>query len=868
MIGRTLSHYRILHKLGSGGMGDVYLAEDTRLSRKIALKVLPPEMASSERRHRFEREAKAVAALNHPNIVHLYSVEEAEGVNFITMELVRGRTLRELLPRNGFALSKFFDLAIPLAGAVAAAHEEGITHRDLKPENVMLTDDGRVKVLDFGLAKGEESQAESRGSELATQERLTQDGTVLGTLSYMSPELAEGKAADRRSDIFSLGIVFYEILAGERPFRGDSPAAILSAILKDVPRSLEAVNPLVPRELARIVRRCLVKAPDRRFQSTKDLAIELDELREMLTTGELEPSTAPRRWSLLAVVAVSLALFAGWIGYLLRGESDRGVARVVNPVQITVAAGVEDYPTWSPDGRTLAYHSNQSGNQDIWVAQVGGSEAVNRTREHLREDSRPSWSPDGSQIGFHSSREGGGYFVMSALGGTPRKVLSAGTSHRPQWSSDGTQLAGIVQRESDSAAVEIVSIANRAVSQISLPRAVAAFDLAWSRNKGYFAYVETADYEAEVTQLVVLRISDGTRLPITHGRDIAWSPAWAVNDHALLFVSNRGGSMDLWQQPVARDGRPVGQPQRLTTGVGMRRLALSADGKKVAYTKGNRVSNIFRVPILAARRATWDDAEQITFDQAYIEFFDLSADGKQLVLSSDRSGNQDIWSLSAEGGAMESLSSDPTPDWAPRFSPDGDRVAFYSFRSGNRDVWTMPARGGPARRITDHDADDMLPEWSPDGRTLAFVSLRSGNLDLWTVPSEGGNPRRLTTHPAQDAWIKAWASDGQTLFFSSNRSGEWGVWRISAEGGEPDLISDRSFLLGHSPDRRNLYVRRDNDIVEIDLDGSRERILTNLSGRIGGLTSGNGATDGRHFYFLWREDQSDIWVMDVVTDGE
>ncbi len=238
MIGTTLSHYKVLEKLGSGGMGDVYVAEDTELGRKVALKVLPAEMAASEeRRARFKREARAIAALNHPNIVTVHSVEEADGVHFMTMELVRGKTLSELQPKNGFALSKFLEISIPLADAVAAAHQEGITHRDLKPDNVMQSDDGRVKVLDFGLAKPKAGLAADASDSALPTENMTAEGRILGTLNYMSPEQAEGKPVDDRSDIFSLGIVFYEMLTGQRPFRGDTPASTLSAATGYLDRS-------------------------------------------------------------------------------------------------------------------------------------------------------------------------------------------------------------------------------------------------------------------------------------------------------------------------------------------------------------------------------------------------------------------------------------------------------------------------------------------------------------------------------------------------------------------------------------------------------------------------------------------------------
>lgn len=498
-------------------MGEVYVAEDTKLSRKVALKVLPPEMAENEeRRARFEREAKTIAALNHPNIVTVYSVEESEGLHFITMELVRGKALSELLPKHGFSLNKFFEIAIPLADAMSVAHQEGITHRDLKPANVMVSDQGRVKVLDFGLAKPQPAPIPADSSRLPT-EQMTQDGRILGTLSYMSPEQAEGKVVDTRSDLFSLGIIYYEMLTGCRPFQGDTPASVLSTILKDTPRSVTEVNPSVPRDLAKIVRRCLAKDAAKRFQSATDLQIELEELKQEAASGEIlgtagrRPTPSRERLGLKAAM-VGLVLLAGILGYALRGGRDAtregANVRLTHAVQLTAAVGVEAYPSWSPDGRTLVYESNQSGNWDIWVSQLGGGPAVNRTVDHGGEDRFPSWSPDGSQIAFVSSREGGGYFVMSALGGPPRKVLSTRTLNQwgpPQWSKGGVELACLV-REPPQHFAEILTLRTQESRRVSLPgRDPQRLDLAWSRDGRYFAYVDAFDTSAESTRLWVLR---------------------------------------------------------------------------------------------------------------------------------------------------------------------------------------------------------------------------------------------------------------------------------------------------------------------------------------------------------------------------
>ena len=356
------------------------------------------------------------------------------------MELVRGKTLSELISKKGLPLNKFFEIAIPLADAVSAAHEKGITHRDLKPDNLMMSDEGRPKILDFGLAKFKQELAQQGLSELPTQS-ATQEGRILGTVAYMSPEQAEGKSVDHRSDIFSIGILLYEMATGERPFQGESATSVLSSILKDTPKSVTELNPTLPREAGKIIKRCLSKDLSRRYQHALDLRNDLEELKADIDSGEVfEPSHRQRSskpWLIAAaMLAMILALTAG-LTYILRRPAE-DVLRLTNPVQVTSAVGIERYPTWSPEGQRLAYQSNQSGSNDIWVTQVSGGEPVNLTADYERSDEIPRWSPDGSQIAFYSQRDGGGIYVMSAIGGRPRKVASGGDF---SWSLDGKEIA-------------------------------------------------------------------------------------------------------------------------------------------------------------------------------------------------------------------------------------------------------------------------------------------------------------------------------------------------------------------------------------------------------------------------------------------
>ena len=777
-------------------MGDVYVAEDTELGRKVALKVLPSEMAESEeRRARFKREARAIAALNHPNIVTVYSVEEADGVHFMTMELVRGKMLSELQPKNGFALSKFLEITIPLADAVAAAHQEGITHRDLKPDNVMQSDDGRVKVLDFGRAKPKAGLASAANDSSLPTEHRTEEGRILGTVSYMSPEQAEGKHVDERSDIFSLGILCYEMLTGQRPFRGDTPASTLSAIIKDTPQSASELKPSIPRDLAKLLRRCLAKDPERRFQTCKDVRNELEDLKEALSTGELQASDvavsarpgSSRFWVLAG--AAALVVLGALLGGLLwsPGRSpDRNVPHLTNPVQVTSAIGVETLPTWSPEGGRIAYMSNQSGNWDIWVSQASGGSAVNLTQDFEGRDSDPSWSPDGSQIAFSSERDGGCCFIMSALGGTPRRVVSLpnmrpAPPQRPAWSPDGSKLACPENRPPFAV---IVTQATQEVERLPLQGQYGASDLSWSPDGRFVAYVDAGRRSADTTRLWIMSLS-GESIPLSDGTTEVWSAAWSRDGKSLFYVSNRGGSKDLWMQELNEDKTPKGDPAAITTALGIQSASFLADGTKIAYSKGGRFANAWRVPILPERAATWSDAEQLTLDQAYVEFVDVSPDGRRLAVNSNRSAFLDLWTLPSEGGEMRPLTNDPAPDWVPSWSPDGREIAFYSGRAGNRDIFIMPSDGGAVRQLTTHAGGDVHPIWSPDGQQIAYVSIREGNMDIWVMSATGDDQKRVTEYGGVDN-KPSWSPDGRWIAFSSDRDGRSHIWLVAVNAASPN----------------------------------------------------------------------------------
>ena len=885
-VGDQLGAYRLVEFLGKGGMGQVFAAEDTKLGRRVALKLLPPEMASPERRQRFDREAKAVAALNHPNIVHLYSIEDEEGLSFLTMELVEGSTLGERIPEGGLSLKSFFEIAIPLADAISAAHERGVIHRDIKPGNVMIGEEGRVKILDFGLAK---LAKELFGPGLLSASSATGEGHILGTVSHMSPEQAEGKALDPRTDIFSFGVLLYEMCTGRLPFRGETPTAVVSAILKDTPAPVTDVNPRLPNDLARIIKRCLAKDPARRYQAVRDLANELEELAYELDSRRLfRPVVGARRHFAIglasALAAAAVVTIAG-LTLVNREREPRGDLLQGTFTQLTTDPGPELHPSLSPDGSFLVYTSRASGSWDIYLLRAGGRRPINLTEDSAADDTQPAFSPDGQRIAFHSSREGGGLFVMGATGDSVRRVTSFGWN--PSWSPDGESLVfatePITRTPIDRPTTSALWIARVDSGETALLTEGDAVQPSWSPNGSRIAYWGIA--EGSRRDLFTIPAAGGTPVPVTKDAAIDWNPVWSPDGRRIYFASDRGGSMNLWRIEVDESSgevrgepEPVRAPSTFAT-----HATLSGDGTRMAYTSTVASVSLASVPF-DSRSAKAGPLEKPLREIRNLSGPRASPDGAWIVFW--REGLQeDIVLVRADGSDERLLTDDPYRDRHPRWSPDGERIVFYSDRSGKYELWSVGADGSGLEKLTDTKGPARIPVWSPDGsQILSSTRETTGFLFDPRLPWSEQEIRELPSYPSEtEVFVPFdWSPDGTMVagYLQTTAGVRAGIVVHFLETGRYEKLADfglvpywmgdsrRLVFQGLGPDRSRQPTNIDLDFKIFVVDRVTKEVrevlaLPGESAMAPALTA-----DGTRLYFVRSGVESDIWMLSATGPGD
>jgi serine/threonine protein kinase/Tol biopolymer transport system component len=816
MTGKNIGHYEILEKLGEGGMGVVYKARDTRLNRFVALKLLPAQkLADEDRLRRFTQEAHTASALNHPNIITIHDIGTDNGEAYIVMEYIAGKTLDQLIPRRGMRLAEVLKISAQAADALAAAAAAGVIHRDVKPGNIMVTDSGLVKVLDFGLAKLSElaTNAEAATATIAGDDRpRTREGTVIGTVSYMSPEQAEGKPLDPRSDIFSFGAVLYEMVTGQRAFRGETSMSTISSILRDDPKPAAEIAGDVPRDLERIIARCLRKDPSRRFQNMADVRVALLELKEETESGKVAaPFVAPRKSRALWPYAAAAALLgAGATFFFLRPGTTVQEAQLTATV-IVSSSGTQSGPTFSPDGNQIAFAwtGDQGDVSHIYVKLIG-SDTPLRLTSAAEADFAPAWAPNGKSIAFW--RQTGVIYTISPIGGAERRIAEiqamrlglqqvAVSGSRISWSQDSKWLL-VSGRETANQPSRVIRISvdtgEKTVVPLGENRDLAYSTLSPDSRKLAFDRI-IGDL---VAQPMLVELDEGLQ-PKGDAKPlqppIGWRPTFAWTADSRRIVSSTSGGLRI----LSTDGSA---PRDLPLSVdGVSKPAVSMQGNRMALVRSFSDINVWRGPVLGPGKLG-ESAGFITSPRTdQVREHAYSPDGRKIAFESNRANNAtNIWISDADGANPILLAGGSTLNGSPSWSPDGRWIAFDSRRDGNGEIYVVSADGGAPRRLTNHPADDLIPCWSQDGKWIYFVSTRNGNADLFRVPPAGGEPEQITH---SGAWAPHESPDGKFIYYTRRlvtssmlfTAAKSPLFRIPADGGEEtqvlDSVCDREWVV-------------------------------------------------------------------------
>ena len=825
--GAKLGRYEIRSQLGAGGMGEVYRARDTQLGRDVAVKVLPPGLyINSDRLQRFEQEACAASALNHPNILVVHDIGANNGAPYIVSELLEGETLRKRMAGTALGPRRAIDYALQIAQGLGAAHEKGIVHRDLKPDNIFITNDERVKIFDFGLAKLTQPDGDHAQTEIPTRRVDTDPGVVMGTAGYMSPEQVRGKTVDHRSDIFSLGAILYEMLSGRRAFHGESAADTLSAILKEDPPELSQTNKNVSPSLERLVNHCLEKNPEARFNSARDLAFALESLAGGTTVSDSQtvvlPATTtnrPKRRELIAWILAGVGLLAAALAAvvpLIRRAPDQPNSIVRYRIQPPEKLNFIGPPTISPDGsRIVVAVRDVTGRSNLWIQQ--------RDSVHLQQlngtegGGQPFWSPDGRSIGFFAN---GKLKRIDAAGGTAQTLCDINVSAGGTWSKDGVIVFG---RSPADGLYRIPATGGNPEPATKPDKSRKEISHVWPYflpDGRHFLYLARNALRDQSTISVASLDSNETK-DILNGDS---SMVFAPSGH-LLFVRDRRlmvQAFDPVKLQLAGEAVPIADDVGLNLSNGRAFFSVSADGM-LAYRS---------TPAVPESRLVWVDRTGKELGtvgpNAGYSGIHLSPDNKRLALQrfDPERTTADIWLIEVTRGTPTRFTFDPATDANPIWSPDGNYIVFTSPREGVANLYRKLSNGGGNDELLlKSDRVLVANDWSPDGKYIIYQDLgQSNNFDLWVLPLADPKPVVFLQTNFLESGAQ-FSPDGRWVAYTSNESGRLEIYvrKFPASGGQWQVSNGGGAQAYWRRDGKELfYLSTDNKMMSVEVNGSSD----------------------------------------------